>query len=69
MCVCSAVIDSLAGYSNVMGFFAGNEVSNMVNNTAASAFVKAAVRDTKGYIKKKDYRTIPVGWVVPIIQA
>ena len=58
----TAVVDALAPYSNVLGFFAGNEVSNAPNNTEASSFVKAAVRDTKAYIKSKNYRTIGVGY-------
>ncbi|KFY91345.1 hypothetical protein V500_04712 [Pseudogymnoascus sp. VKM F-4518 (FW-2643)] len=57
-----AVIDEMASYTNTLGFFAGNEVSNKVNNTNASAYVKAAVRDSKAYIKTKGYRDIGVGY-------
>ena len=58
----TAVIDNLANFTNTLGFFAGNEVSNMPNNTDASAYVKAAVRDSKAYIKKQNYREIGVGY-------
>ncbi|KAL7942817.1 glycoside hydrolase family 72 protein [Trichoderma barbatum] len=57
-----AVVDELSQYPNVIGYFAGNEVSNAKNNTGASAYVKAAVRDTKAYIKSKKYRWQGVGY-------
>ncbi|KAH9884269.1 family 72 glycoside hydrolase [Xylariomycetidae sp. FL2044] len=47
------VVDNLGQYTNVIGFFAGNEVTNNATNTPASAFVKAATRDTKKYISDK----------------
>ncbi|KAI1197597.1 family 72 glycoside hydrolase [Nemania serpens] len=48
-----AVIDNLGQYGNVIGFFSGNEVTNNATNTGASAYVKAATRDTKKYIADK----------------
>ncbi|EKG19813.1 Glycolipid anchored surface protein GAS1 [Macrophomina phaseolina MS6] len=58
----TSVIDALAPYNNTLGFFAGNEVSHRANNTDASAFVKAAVRDSKAYIAERNYRAIGVGY-------
>lgn len=57
-----ATIDSFAEYNNTLGFFAGNEVINSENTTAAATYVKAVVRDMKKYIKARNYRTIPVGY-------
>ncbi|RLV92165.1 13-beta-glucanosyltransferase PGA5 [Spathaspora sp. JA1] len=56
------VIDSMHKYDNVLGFFAGNEVTNSRINTDASPFVRAAIRDSKKYIEEQDYRQIPIGY-------
>ncbi|SCU83329.1 LADA_0C10792g1_1 [Lachancea dasiensis] len=56
------VVDAMHQYPNVLGFFAGNEVTNDITNTDASPFVKASIRDVKEHISKMNYREIPVGY-------
>ncbi|SCU77455.1 LAFA_0A01794g1_1 [Lachancea sp. 'fantastica'] len=56
------VIDAMHQYPNVLGFFAGNEVTNDRTNTNASPFVKASIRDMKEHIKNMNYRAIPIGY-------
>ncbi|KAJ2083892.1 1 3-beta-glucanosyltransferase gel4 [Coemansia sp. RSA 988] len=56
-----AKVDAFSGYSNLVAWIAGNEVANDVDSTPSAAFVKAAVRDMKAYLKTKKLST-PVGY-------
>lgn len=58
----SKVIDNMHKYPNLLGFFAGNEVILDTENTHSAAYVKAAVRDVKSYMRSKGYRKILVGY-------
>ena len=58
-----ATIDALAGYTNTLLFFSGNEVLNDTQASTKSApYVKAVNRDMKQYIGERGYRDIPVGY-------
>ncbi|KAJ1917692.1 40S ribosomal protein S27 [Mycoemilia scoparia] len=54
-------VDTFINYDNIAAFIIGNEVTNDLNNTMASAYVKAATRDIKNYIKSKK-KQVPVGY-------
>jgi len=56
------VMDSFATYDNTLGFFIGNEVISLANQSMAAPFIKAATRDLKAYRDSKNYRKIPVGY-------
>ncbi|PVZ98413.1 hypothetical protein BB558_005580 [Smittium angustum] len=55
-------VKEFSKYKNVVAFIIGNEVTNSKLNTPASAFIKAALRDIKTYLKSIKV-SIPVGYV------
>ncbi|KAJ2233338.1 1 3-beta-glucanosyltransferase gel4 [Coemansia sp. RSA 1722] len=57
----AAKVDAFAKYPNLVGWIAGNEVANDKDTTPSAAFVKAAIRDMKTYLKSKGLKT-PVGY-------
>jgi len=56
-----AKINHIKSYPNLLGIIVGNEVTDKIDNTDASAFVKAAIRDVKAYIATLGVN-IPVGY-------
>jgi hypothetical protein len=55
-------MDAFATYDNTLGYFVGNEVIALNNQSLAAPYVKAAARDLKAYRNSKGYRDIPVGY-------
>ncbi|AMD18573.1 HBL329Cp [Eremothecium sinecaudum] len=57
-------IEAFKEYTNVLGFFAGNEVINDQENSAwvSPQYIRAVQRDMKQYIAKHASRQIPVGY-------
>lgn len=56
------VMDAFHSYNNTLGFFIGNEVIALNNQSLAAPYIKAAARDLKAYRNSKGYRNIPVGY-------
>lgn len=57
-----AVVDNLHTYNNLLGFIAGNEVVTGTHDSGAAPFVRAAVRDTRRYMRQQGYRPVPIGY-------
>ena len=62
------VIDAMHNFTNLLGFVVGDNVVQGIGQDDAGPYIKAVVRDLKAYIRQKDYRAIPVGYVSDIIQ-
>ncbi|QPG76214.1 1,3-beta-glucanosyltransferase [Brettanomyces nanus] len=57
-----STVDEFSNYTNILGFFAANELVNNNASLDTAPYIKAVVRDTKKYIKARGYRQIPVGY-------
>lgn len=57
-----ATVDAFKKYTNLIGFFAGNEVVAAESQVTALPWIKAVVRDLKEYILRHSRRKIYVGY-------
>jgi len=57
-----AVMDAFAKFDNALGFFVGNEIIALNNQSTAAPFIKSAARDMKAYRDAKGYRKFPIGY-------
>lgn len=58
-----SVIEVFSGYANTLAFLCGNEVVfEKVSAKTSPNYIKAVVRDMKGYIERHVGRVIPVGY-------
>lgn len=64
----TSVIDTMHNYTNLLGFVVGDDVVKGIGRNESGPYVKAAVRDMKAYIRQKNYRSIPVGYVNSVLQ-
>jgi len=55
-------MDAFSDFDNSLGFFVGNEIIALSNQSIAAPFIKAAARDLKAYRDRKGYRKFPVGY-------
>ncbi|KAJ9491901.1 hypothetical protein VN97_g1350 [Penicillium thymicola] len=64
----AAVLDSMAGYGNLLGLLIGSEIfsgpdmEDEGSTVHLAPYLKAAARDMKAYIAAMQYRSIPIGY-------
>ncbi|KAJ6039031.1 CAZyme family GH72 [Penicillium canescens] len=60
----AAVLDSMAGYSNLLGLLVGDETISGYTSVDLAPYLKAAARDMKAYTAARQYRpiTLPIGY-------
>ncbi|TPX13172.1 uncharacterized protein E0L32_006372 [Thyridium curvatum] len=56
------VLDVFVKYNNTLGFFVGNEIIAINNQSNAAPYIKAAARDMKAHRDSKGYRKVPIGY-------